>query len=301
MDVHQLRVFAAVYRNRSFSKASEELYLTQPTVSDHIKALEDDLGCRLFDRLGRTIIPTKEAEVLYGNAVEIIEKTAALKELVGRFRKEISGELVVGASTIPGTYLLPSIMAEFQGRHPMITFQVIISDSKEITEKVLSHDLRLGIVGSKPSNAQIHAAPFVEDELILIAPPSFDAAGGLSIRDLKDHSMVFREAGSGTRQEMERILEGKRLSLDQIKVSGFFGSTDAVKQAVKAGLGLAVVSRSAVVDEVRLGTLKEVRLRDVQMRRRFYVITHRKRVLPPPYQAFLVYLKGYQRSAQRDV
>jgi DNA-binding transcriptional LysR family regulator len=101
VDIHQLKVFASVFKNRSFSRASEELHLTQPTISDHVKTLEEELECKLFDRLGRTIIPTKEAEVLYSHAVEILEKINVTKDMPSRFKKEITGELVVGASTIP--------------------------------------------------------------------------------------------------------------------------------------------------------------------------------------------------------
>src|SRR5512143_3620760 len=116
MDIHHLRVFTTVFRNRSFSKASEELHLTQPTVSDHVKALEDELHCRLFDRLGRSIIPTKEADLLYSHSAELIEKADALKELIGQSKNTITGELNVGASTIPGTYVIPRIIADFTKR-----------------------------------------------------------------------------------------------------------------------------------------------------------------------------------------
>src|SRR3989304_7874486 len=105
MDVHQLKVFASVFKNRSFSRASEELHLTQPTISDHIKALEEELECKLFDRLGRTIIPTKEAGVLYRHSLELLEKAETLKEAVGEIKKDLTGRIVVGASTIPGVYL----------------------------------------------------------------------------------------------------------------------------------------------------------------------------------------------------
>ncbi len=122
MDIHQLKIFVSVYKNKSFSRASEQLYLTQPTISDHIKALEEEFGCKLFDRLGRTILPTREADALYGHAVEIIEKADAVKEIIGHFKKEPAGELIIGASTIPGTYLLPSVMAAFQKKYPSISF-----------------------------------------------------------------------------------------------------------------------------------------------------------------------------------
>ncbi len=149
MDIHQLRVFSSVFKNRSFSKASEELHLTQPTVSDHVKTLEEELECKLFDRLGRTIIPTKEAEVLYSHAVEIIEKINVTKDMLSRLKKEITGELVVGASTIPGTYLMPSLMAAFRKNTRLFLSKIFISDSKEIGEKVSRHELLIGMLVQK--------------------------------------------------------------------------------------------------------------------------------------------------------
>ncbi|HWR90222.1 MAG TPA: LysR family transcriptional regulator, partial [Dissulfurispiraceae bacterium] len=117
MDLHQLKVFVSVYRNRSFSKASTALFLTQPTVSDHIRSVEEELQCRLFDRLGRTIIPTGEADVLYSEAVELLEKAEAIKTAISRLKRDLRGEILVGTSTIPGTYLMPRIVASFRREH----------------------------------------------------------------------------------------------------------------------------------------------------------------------------------------
>jgi DNA-binding transcriptional LysR family regulator len=167
MDIHQLRVFTSVFKNKSFSKASEELHLTQPTISNHIKALEDEFECKLFDRLGRTILPTKEAEVLYSHSLEVIEKAAVLKEAVGEMKKDLTGKLVIGASSIPGVYLMPRIMTEFQKKYPSISFQIIISDSRGIIDSISRHEVLLGIVGAKIGNEQIHYVPFIEDELIV--------------------------------------------------------------------------------------------------------------------------------------
>ncbi|HTZ18239.1 MAG TPA: selenium metabolism-associated LysR family transcriptional regulator [Dissulfurispiraceae bacterium] len=286
MDIHQLRIFVSVYKNRSFSRASEQLYLTQPTISDHIKALEEEFGCRLFDRLGRTIMPTKEAEALYGHAVEIIEKANAVKEVIGQFGKEPSGELVIGASTIPGTYLLPPVMASFQKKYPSISFQIVIADSREVVQKVLSHELLLGIVGSKLDNSQIVFAPLIEDELIVVASPNFTKKESMTFQQLAALPMVLREEGSGTRKEIERIFSGKGLSLDAMNIAGLFGSTDSIKQAVKAGMGVSILSRLSVRDELKYKILKEIRLVDLQMKRNFYVITHKKRTLPAAYTLF---------------
>jgi DNA-binding transcriptional LysR family regulator len=290
MDIHQLKVFTSVFKNRSFSKASEELHLTQPTISNHIKALEDEFECKFFDRLGRTIIPTKEAEILYRQSMEIIEKTDVLKETIGQLKKDLTGKLIIGASTIPGVYLMPRIMTEFQKKYPSISFQILISDSKGIVESVNRHELLLGVVGAKIGNDHISYIPFVEDELIVVSSPSMVDKGAISLKEVIDFPMVLREEGSGTRRETERLLESKGVSLDSIKIAGIFGSTDAVKQAVKAGLGVSIVSRFSVADELEHRILKEIKLADIQMKRRFYIVTHKKRTLPRAYDTFLKHI-----------
>ncbi len=295
MDIHQLKVFASVFKNKSFSKASEELYLTQPTISDHIKTLEEELGCKLFDRLGRTIIPTKEAEVLYSHAMEIIEKANNIKDTIGQFKKEITGDLIIGASTIPGTYLMPLVIASFKKQHPSVSFQVVISDSKVIIEKISRHELLMGIVGAKLSNGQLNFIPFLEDELIVVSSPSLIKKDKVTLEELIKIPMVLREEGSGTRREAERILEGKGIALDSIKISGVFGSTDAVKQAVKGGMGISILSKLSVADELKFKTLKEIKVKDIQMKRKLYIVTHKKRTLPAVYNIFLEYLKTHHR------
>jgi len=293
MDIHHLRIFASVFRHKSFSKASEELSLTQPTVSDHIKTLEEELSCRLFDRLGRSIVPTKEADALYTHAVEIIEKAGVLKEVIGQVRKEVTGEVVVGASTIPGTYLMPPLIATFRKKHPATSFRVVVSDSKEIVEKVVRHELLIGVVGAKLANRQIRSTPFLEDELVAVASPSLALAkaGHLPLKELLAFPMILREEGSGTRREVERILEHEGIDHEDISIGGIFGSTDAVKQAVKAGLGISILSRLSVTDELRYKVLREIKVKDVSMKRSFYLIHHGKRSLPPAYQSFFDHVR----------
>jgi DNA-binding transcriptional LysR family regulator len=287
MDIHQLRVFTSVFKNRSFSKASEALHLTQPTISNHIKALEDEFACKLFDRMGRTIIPTKEAEVLYGKSIEIIEKADALKEALGQLKKETTGKLVIGASTIPGVYLMPRIMTEFQKKYPAISFQILIADSGGIIDSISKHELLLGIVGAKLGNDQIDYVPFVEDELIVVSAPLKTEKSSMTLRELVALPMVFREEGSGTRKEVEKFLASEGISLENIKIAGIFGSTDAVKQAVKAGLGVSILSKFSVADELEHKLLEEIKLTDIHMKRNFYIVTHKKRTLPRLYDIFL--------------
>jgi DNA-binding transcriptional LysR family regulator len=292
MDIHHLRVFASVFKDKSFSKASKKLRLTQPTVSAHIRSLEEEYNCKLFDRLGRTIIPTKEAEVLYKYAIEIIEKTDAIKEVVGRFKNKITGKLIIGASTIPGTYLLPLIMTTFQKKYPSVSFQILIADSKKIVESLSKHELLMGIVGAKLGNDKINYVPFLDDELIVVSSPSLMKSNRIVLKELIKFPMIMREEGSGTRTMTEQILSEKGITHHNISIAGVFGSTDAVKQAVKAGLGVSILSRLSVSDELKYKTLKEIKITDVSMKRKFYIITHKRRTLPPSYHIFLNYVKA---------
>ncbi len=290
MDIHHLRVFASVFKQRSFSKAAEELHLTQPTVSDHIKALEEELNCRLFDRLARRILPTDEAGLLIGRTQEIIDKLDGLKDVLGESRKELTGNLVIGASTIPGTYILPGLSAAFREKNTSVLFEVVVSDSKAIIDKVAGDDLLIGIVGAKLESRQVDYKPFLDDELIVVASGSYDARKNISVRDLSGLPVVMREQGSGTRREFERILEKEGIDFQHLNIVGIFGSTDAVKQAVKEGLGISIMSRRSVKDELKYGMLREIKIKDACMKRQFYIITHRKRTLPHLYKTFVEYL-----------
>jgi len=296
MDIHHLRVFASVFQEKSFSKASKKLRLTQPTVSAHIRAIEEEYSCKLFDRLGRTIIPTKEAEVLYQYAIEIIEKADAIKEAIGRFKNKIRGKLIIGASTIPGTYLLPLIMATFQKKYPSVSFQILIADSKKIVESLSKHELLMGIVGAKLGNGTINYVPFLDDELIVVSSPSLMKSNRIALKELIKFPMILREEGSGTRTMTEQILSERGITHHNISIAGIFGSTDAVKQAVKAGLGVSILSRLSVSDELKYKTLKEIKITDASMRRKFYIITHKRRTLPPAYAVFINYVNAYAKT-----
>ncbi len=297
MDIHHLRVFSSVFQDRSFSKASKKLRLTQPTVSAHIRALEEEYNCKLFDRLGRTIIPTKEAAVLYQYATEIIEKADSIKEAIGRFKDKITGKLIIGASTIPGTYLLPLIMTSFQKKYPSVSFQILIADSKKIVESLSKHEMLIGIVGAKLGNDKINYIPFLDDELIAVSSVSLTKNNRMAVKELVRFPMILREEGSGTRTMTEQILSGKGITRHSISVAGIFGSTDAVKQAVKAGLGVSILSRLSVSDALKYKTLKEIKITDVSMKRKFYLITHKKRTLPLAYQIFLDYAKDAVKTS----
>jgi DNA-binding transcriptional LysR family regulator len=164
---------------------------------------------------------------------------------------------------------------------------ILIEDSKKIVESLSKHEILIGIVGAKLGNEWINYRPFLEDELIVVSSPSLIRKNKIALKELVKFPMILREEGSGTRTITEQILHNKGTSYHSMNIAGIFGSTDSVKQAVKAGLGVSILSRLSVSDELKYKTLKEVTITDITMKRKFYIITHRRRTLPLAYHIFL--------------
>jgi DNA-binding transcriptional LysR family regulator len=297
MELHHLKIFASVYRNKSFTKASKQLHISQPTVSEHIKNLETTLGCNLFDRLGRTILPTIEADLLYPRALKILDDLDRLQEDLAMAGERIGGELVLGASTIPGTYILPGLAVGFKEKHPDISFEIRIGDTASITESVLNHELLYGIVGARTHPQQLDYQPLFADELILVAAPKF-ILGRLHSRETQyTVPFLIREQGSGTRNIMEYFLNQAAINIDRLNIVATLGSTAAIREALKTGLGASILSRLAVQEELQAGKLQEYQIPGLEMKRNFYGIKHKKRTLPLHYQAFSHYI---HRSADQQ-
>lgn len=286
MDLHHLKIFTEVYKLRSFTKASQQLHISQPTISEHIKNLELELECQLFDRLGRTIVPTRKAELLYPKAIKLMEDLLAMRVEMAGTGGAIGGELVIGASTIPGVYLLPRLAGQFKARYPLVSFEIRNEDSRKITEQVREHELLCGVVGARMETRQLQYQPLLEDELVLVAHPELVAAGEIGPGQLYELPFVGREEGSGTRQCVEGFLREAGVEVERLRQVAILGSSPAVKEAIKARLGVAIMSKLAVREELAAGGLREVAISGLTMRRSFYLIALRKRTLPPNYQAF---------------
>ncbi len=291
MDIHHLKVFATVYKNKSFTRASEELHISQPTISEHIKNLEITLDCRLFDRMGRSIMPTAEADVLYPKALQLLEDMALIKEEITAAGTGVRGKLFIGASTIPGTYILPRAACSFKSRFPDIAFEILMEDSARINAMILQHELLCGIVGARMQSAKLEYSPLIEDELVLVAAPKVVSTKSISLDKLAAIPFLQREEGSGTRQTFEKFLEQKKISTTGFNIVATLGSTSSVKQAVREGLGASVISRIAVQEELDNKTLQEITIRNLKMKRSFYLVRHKKRTLPTQYLAFYKHLK----------
>lgn len=292
MDLHQIDIFCTLIRLRSFSKTAEALYLTQPTVSGHIKNLETELGVRLVDRLGKRVVPTEAGEILYRHGLKLLEQRDLARQEIERLSGRVSGELRIGGSTIPGAYILPSLIGKFRKRNPAVSVQLIIEDTAKITEAVLAGELCIGVVGAKITDPRIETHAYLKDELAVAVPAGHPWARKKSVAPsaLKGEPFILREQGSGTLRIMEERLEKAGISLADLDVVAVLGSSDAVRQAVKAGLGISILSLRALRDDIEARRLAAVPVEGVRMERTFSVILLKGRSRSPLCKAFLEFL-----------
>ncbi len=288
MDLRRLQVFTKVYEHRSFSRAAEDVLLSQPTVSGHIKTLEEDLAVRLFDRLGREIMPTKAAELLYGHARRVLEAVDQAQEAVDAFLGRLRGELVVGGSTIPGQYVLPAFIGRFRLLYPELRVILKIGGTSEIAARVLSGELEAGVVGAVIDDERLAFTPVMDDELCVIAWPDHPLAGRqYAIKVLAEEPVVMREPGSGTRMFLAQALKRSGLDIADLQVAAEMGSTMAVLQAVRAKVGLGFISQRAVTDDLAAGRVVKLKFKGLKLARKFYLVTRHRRTHAPAAQAFI--------------
>jgi len=289
VDLKLLEIFCCVYEEGNFSRAAERLDLSQPTISEHIKALETYFGTPLFNRLGRTIHPTGAGEVLYARGRSIRDLKQSVVDSMHHYLDRLEGELRMGASNVPGEYLLPRVIGRFHQSHPKIRVQVIIGDSEQVIEGVIDGRYEIGFVGSRPRQPGLDLQAFASDRLVLaVCSDGWNSRGAISLDDLKQLPLLIREHGSGTRDELEKWLHEHQSALADFNVVAELGSTAAIKEAIKANVGAAIVSHLSIADEVEAGRMKVVPVREIgTLRRDLYRVIDPRRTASPARAIFL--------------
>ena len=292
MEIKKLDVFCKVVELKSFTKAAEAVRLSQPTVSDHIRNLEEELGQKLVDRLGREVEPTPVGRLLYSYAVKILRLQQETLQALEQYNGNLTGNIFIGASTIPGTYILPKLISSFRDQFPAIKTVVHISGSRAIAKKVMDGEYDLGLVGAIWNEKGLEWLPLFEDTLTLVAHPAsaMIKAQPLAVADLFKQPFIFREPGSGTRKVTAQILETQGYKETDLQEVAMLGSNEAVKEAVKAGLGLSMLSKRSIAEDLYRGTLVALVLEDISGERPFYLIRRRNRAMPPAAAAFAEHL-----------
>jgi len=299
VDLRQLEVFCKVVELKSFSRAAEAIFLTQPTVSQHVSALENFFDLQLLDRLGKEIKPTHAGELLYQYAQEILNLKEKACQSLSHYAGKKSGHLRVGASTIPGEYVLPGLIGAFKEQFPEITVTLFIGDTRQVVDAVAAGRIEIGVVGAKIKSEQLFYQTLAEDRIVLAASrkSALWARESILPADLLHIPLIQREDGSGTRISIEKALAAHRVDYRALRVAAEIGSTEAVKQAILAGIGVSFLSERAIVKEKEYGLLREVPVRGIDIRRSFYSVLNRKKTPSPICKEFKSFLAKHSGHA----
>ena len=272
LENFRLKVFRSVAEHLSFRKAAEHLFLTQPAVTLQIKALEDDLGVRLFDRAANQVSLTPKGSILLRYAKKIAALASAADQELGAEDGTFSGDLSIGVSTTIAQYVLPRLIGAFLAEHPRVQLSLHSGNTEQIVELLLNGKVTLGLIEGPARNRGVQVDPFMHDELVLVTPPEFEVTH-FSSQDLLASNLLMREQGSGSRHVVETALEKAGFRLKLFKSVMNLDSTEAIKSAVEAGLGIGFVSRWAISKELELGALKMMEVRGLRMVRDFSIIS----------------------------
>jgi DNA-binding transcriptional LysR family regulator len=304
MNLKQLEVFLAVVENGSFSRAAEATFITQSTVSQHISLLEKELELKLLDRTGKAVLPTEGGRILLPYAREIVSQTREIPLAVRRFKGLEDTVIKIGASNIPGGYLIPEALPLFIARYPGISLTVLQGDSLETLNHLKKEEIEIGIIGTLFEEKNIDFWPLGQDRIVLVVRGDHRWARGkpITLRELLNERFIIREVGSGTEQTVREALTKAGLDPGKVKIQASLGSNEAVKQAVANGLGAAFISELSIKKELARGELAVVKIKRLSISRRFYLISLSKRDLSPPARAFvnfLVEMYGVEKQGRK--
>ena len=272
LENFRLKVFRAVAQHLSFREAAKHLFLTQPAVTLQVKALENDLGVRLFDRSANGISLTRQGSVLLAYANKLAQLVSEAEQALTTNDGEPSGELSLGASTTIAQYVLPWLLRAFLDENPRVQVSLQSGNTREIVRLLLEDKVSLGLIEGPARDRGVHVERFVEDELVLITPLNFGPER-LSCHELAESTLLLREHGSGSRQVVQSALEKAGLKLKSFKKVMELDSTEAIKSAVEVGLGVGFVSRWAISNELELGLLKITPVDGIRVTRHFTLIS----------------------------
>jgi len=293
MDLRQLEIFVCVADTGSFSRTAEQLFITQPTVSAHIRQLETELGVELFLRSTRSLRISEAGERLYPYALTMLDlRTRAQRELndLAAGRKVIR----VGASSIPSAYILPTVLAQYGQRNPDLYFEVDMADSQSVVERVARGDLDVGLVGANIPSASCIYSSFDFDELV-VAAPNTEYYRNLKQKDASLHELMrepvlLREPSSGTRLETEKVLHEAGISMESLHISAVFNDPEAIRNSIVQGFGVSMMSRRSVQDLADAGKLILFDLKEASAIRQLFVVRRSDIPVSPEVAAFISYL-----------
>lgn len=286
MKLKQLEVFVMVADCQSFSEAAKMLFLTQPTISAHIQSLEKELNTKLIARNTKNVCLTQQGKQLYQYAREMLLLQDKILELFVSEEGSPAKSLVIAASTIPSQYLLPDILARFQEKYPHEQFEIRETDSGKVIEAVANHTADIGFVGTVLENKSCRYIPFYEDELTVIMPNTKKYQQikntQTDLKWMQTAPVIMREKESGTRKETERILQNAGIDFAHMQIIANIESTELIKRSVKNGMGITVISKLAVREEIASGAVLTFPLEKESSTRMLNLVYHKNFPLLKP-------------------
>src|SRR5438132_1678588 len=286
MDVRDLQVFLSVAKHLNYTRAGEEVNLSQPSVSVRMRELERDLGSKLFEQLGKKIALTEAGQLLVPYATRIIAAMSDARQAIDELQGLERGLLRIGASTTPGMYLIPQTVAHFKRRYPKIEVHLAVKDTRQIEDGVIRNEFDFGFVGGHLAGDEVDVLPWMTDHLIRVVPSNHALARNRSVKaaDLRKERFILREAGSATRAAVANHLQ----KADR-KVETFMEmeNPESVKKAVQSGLGIAFISRFAVETELKAKSLGAVRVKDLDINRELKIVYRKDKHLGRAAQTFI--------------
>ncbi len=296
MDFRQLETFVAVAKYKSFSKAADHLFLTQPTISSHIANLEKEINTILINRTNRKISLTKAGEILFDYAMNIVNLKEGAVYKLNEYKGKIVGNIEIASSTIPEQYIVPEIICEFNKNYPDVTFSMLHYDSQQVVEGIIQGEIDFGIVGAEIPHNQLKYIELLYDELFYVTacqPPYDKLEEEVELQSILNENLILREKGSGTRSLLEKKLGTVGISVAQLKVVAFIENTEAIKQCIRRGLGVSFLSNRAIEDEIKLGVLKQHKVKGLDLKRKFYFVYNKYRNPSPLETAFQKFVYEY--------
>ena len=295
MELKHLTSFAAVIRLGSFSRAAEELYIAQPTISLHIRQLEEELGTRLLVRTTKSLELTEKGREVYECAASILQLRDRITETCTEGEKRI---IRLGASTIPSAYILPEVLPAYVKRHPVTYFTIDQGDSRSVTEKLAEGVIDIGLTGMKPASSDISAEPFCEDTVVIITPVrepflTMKEKGTATLERLFKEPVILREEGSGSLKAADAFLAKAGYSGSDLRVAARTNDPEAIKNLVVQGLGISMISSRAAENYSRENRVLTFTFPDLSVRRLFYIATRKHSALPERTRDFIRYLKQF--------
>ena len=296
MEDHRLKAFCLICELKSFSKAAAAKFMTQSAMSHLIKNLEEELGVKLLNRQGKTVLPTSAGRTFYSHAKKILDQYKAMGNAVYSSANIVKGPLSLGATTTISTYLLPQVFYSFSRKHAEVSIELTVSNTEKIMNDLREGRIEMGIVEGSLKNLSIHSEVIAEDEIVIISSDDnpLTVKKTIDYQDLMTQSFIMPEPGSGTREFIDDFLRGIGMSQESTNISMILGSPELILQMVKSGVGISLVSKWSAFQALKDGSIKLLPFPGKRLRRKFYLIYLGKEPSTIAARAFAQFIKEYR-------